>query len=261
MELFNAEERKKFEAQIRAIQLLDTFPVFENYVLEKLPSYIGSHFANWNEYDGLMNLTRVATSRSHFEKVAAVAGEIPEALRSHPLFSKYIDPESGKACYVDTVDRLRSAISESEYYKLPFYTKVAKHLEIEDQLVMHLYIKDTHGIVVTFHAPRMFDEVNHFKASILRGHLVARLYAIDLAQGQRKEIAENLDEHLRKRISPREISILRHVCNGMSNSEIADLLGISKRTTDHHVSSLLKKLCATNRFQLIARFGSWLVFE
>lgn len=261
MELFSAEERKIFEAQIRAIQLLDSFPVFENYVLEKLPTFIGSHFANWNEYDGMMNLTRVATSRSHAEKVAAVAGEIAEAVKSHPLFSKYIDPESGKACYVDTVDRLRSAIADSEYYELPFYIKVAKHLEIEDQLVMHLYIEDTRGIVVTFHASQMFDEINHFKASILRGHLVARLYAIDLAQGQREEISRNLDEHLRRRISPREISILRHVCNGLSNSEIADLLGISKRTADHHVSSILRKLCATNRFQLIARFGSWLVAE
>ncbi len=258
MKLFNAQDRKEFETHIREIQLLDDFPTFEEFVLEKIPPFIGSHFANWNEYDGMMNLTRVATSRSHAKQVGALVADLPDALQSHPFFSKYIDPETGKSCYIDTVDRLRSAVSDSDYYELPFYTKIARHLEIEDQLVIHVYIKDARGIVVTFHCPRMFSEMDHFKASILRGHLVARLYAIDLAQTQREEISKDLDEHLRKRISPREMTILRHVCNGLSNSEIGDLLGISKRTTDHHISSILRKLSAANRFQLIARFGSWL---
>jgi DNA-binding CsgD family transcriptional regulator len=48
-------------------------------------------------------------------------------------------------------------------------------------------------------------------------------------------------------ITAREADVLRHLVEGASNQEIADLLSISRRTVDQHVSSLLGKLGVSNR--------------
>jgi DNA-binding CsgD family transcriptional regulator len=153
---------------------------------------------------------------------------------------------------------MREGVPESVFRKTPFYQSVAKDLGIVDQLVMHVFIKSGRGVVLTYHFPDIANQTQHLKASILRGHLVARLYAIDLAIEKQRELALDIGEHLRKRITQRELTIMRSICQGLGNQEIATQLGISKRTTDHHVSSLLRKLSATNRFQLISRFGNWI---
>ncbi len=48
-------------------------------------------------------------------------------------------------------------------------------------------------------------------------------------------------------ITAREADVLRHLVAGASNQEIADILSISRRTVDQHVSSLLGKLGVSNR--------------
>ncbi len=63
--------------------------------------------------------------------------------------------------------------------------------------------------------------------------LHARLHAINPAQAYG--------------ITTREADVLRHLVAGASNQEIADILSISRRTVDQHVSSLLGKLSVSNR--------------
>lgn len=68
-------------------------------------------------------------------------------------------------------------------------------------------------------------------------------------------------EHL----TEREVDVLCRIAEGRSNREIGELLCISHRTVDHHVSSLLQRCGSRNRQELIARAyamhllvsGSW----
>lgn len=243
---------------IREIQQIEDFSSFEDYVLHRVPPFLGSHFANWNEHNDEMTLTRVATSTSHAEQVGQLLEALYRSLPSHPTFHKFIDFSTGKTRYVDTVERMREGVSDTDFQSLAFYQGVAEPLGIVDQLVMHVFVKSGRGVVVTYHFPSLVGRTQHLKASILRGHLVARLYAIDLEMEKRERLGTDIGEHLSQRITPRELTILRCICRGLGNSEIAGDLGISKRTTDHHVSSLLRKLSASSRFQLISRFGSWI---
>jgi DNA-binding NarL/FixJ family response regulator len=55
-------------------------------------------------------------------------------------------------------------------------------------------------------------------------------------------------------ISPREEEVLALLADGMTDREIADRLGISPRTVETHVGSLLNKLSVRNRAQAARRY-------
>jgi DNA-binding CsgD family transcriptional regulator len=53
-------------------------------------------------------------------------------------------------------------------------------------------------------------------------------------------------------ISPREKDIIREICNGLSNQQIADKLFISLQTVKDHTSRIYSKINCSSRAQLIA---------
>jgi DNA-binding NarL/FixJ family response regulator len=52
------------------------------------------------------------------------------------------------------------------------------------------------------------------------------------------------------RLTPREQEVLEHIARGYLYKEIAQLLGVSTRTVESHVSAVLRKLSLPNRHQL-----------
>jgi len=52
-------------------------------------------------------------------------------------------------------------------------------------------------------------------------------------------------------ISDRELDVLKLICKGLSNHEIANRLNISKRTVDKHRSNLLSKTNSKNTASLV----------
>jgi two-component system response regulator NreC len=63
-------------------------------------------------------------------------------------------------------------------------------------------------------------------------------------------------EHRRARpgfdLTPREIDVLRLLARGNTNSQAADLLGISVRTVENHRANLMGKLGLTSRVELVS---------
>jgi DNA-binding CsgD family transcriptional regulator len=57
-------------------------------------------------------------------------------------------------------------------------------------------------------------------------------------------------------LSERELEIARLVARGASNPEIAQLLFLSRKTVERHVSNLLLKLAVRNRAELASRLAS-----
>ncbi|HXG93756.1 MAG TPA: response regulator transcription factor [Blastocatellia bacterium] len=53
------------------------------------------------------------------------------------------------------------------------------------------------------------------------------------------------------KLSSREREVIALVCEGLSNSEIAERLFISPITVRHHLSAIYRKLGVTNRLKLV----------
>lgn len=56
---------------------------------------------------------------------------------------------------------------------------------------------------------------------------------------------------LQSDLSDRELQIVEQVTAGLTNQEISEKLGISKRTVDNHVSNILNKTATGNRVALV----------
>lgn len=70
----------------------------------------------------------------------------------------------------------------------------------------------------------------------------------NIARGPRPTTRENPAQ-----LTNRELEVLRLIADGLRNAEIATRLVVSKRTVDHHVSAILRKLGARTRSEAVAR--------
>lgn len=67
-------------------------------------------------------------------------------------------------------------------------------------------------------------------------------------RGQRDD-----DDWIAETLTPREIEVLELLAEGLPNKSIAERLGISDQTVKFHVSSICRKLGASNRTDAVRR--------
>lgn len=231
---------------------------FESYVLESLAKFLGAQFASWNIHNSDMYLVSVANTPAFNERIGPLVPALNRTLPTHPLFPTYLDFETGKVQIVDTVERVREHISKKGFHQLPFYKEVASKLQIEDQLLMHITIKDGEGILLTFHSDREFTAAEHLKASIMRGHILARHHTLASRSDDMTERALETKLKLETLLTNRELEAMQYLCLGMSNSEIAWEMKVSEKTINKFVSSILKKLTIDSRTRVIAQYSAYL---
>ena len=74
--------------------------------------------------------------------------------------------------------------------------------------------------------------------------------ARDVPRGPRRSTAANTG-----RLTSRQLDVLALVAEGHRNTEIAERLFLSRRTVDHHVSAILRKLQVGSRGEAVAAAG------
>ena len=97
---------------------------------------------------------------------------------------------------------------------------------------------------------RSLDELQRLGARPVAAMVARRLRehgARAIPRGPRQSTLANS-----ARLTPRELDVLGMLGDGLRNTEIAERLFLSRRTVDHHVSSVLRKLRAGSRGEAVA---------
>ena len=81
----------------------------------------------------------------------------------------------------------------------------------------------------------------------LAAQRLRRLGVRDVPRGPRASTRENVAQ-----LTARELEVLALVSDGLRNADIAGRLVVSRRTVDHHVSSILRKLDSRTRSEAVA---------
>jgi DNA-binding NarL/FixJ family response regulator len=91
-----------------------------------------------------------------------------------------------------------------------------------------------------------FDELVRIVKAVYRGEYVQSEYLVD--RKLRRDRAALL-----RQISQREANLLKGLCEGCTNAELADRLFVSEQTVKHDLMQVYEKLGATNRTEAAIR--------
>lgn len=108
--------------------------------------------------------------------------------------------------------------------------------------VRHALASGAHGFI-----HKSADSKTLFAAltSVMQGRgYLPPTFSLDASDG-----GSNDDASLLSRLTPRQMEVLRLMCDGLRNGEIADQLGMTEKTVKAHVSAVLSGLGVLNRTQ------------
>ena len=207
------------------------------FVDRSLPRELGAEQVRWCEHGPAAAVARsCASDEFHCELLGLVLAKIssrnPEECLPDPFHAVF-----DIAALASTGRPQRSA-----------FEKIARRAPENHYLVTHFFTSESHGVLLTVRASSPFSEAQKWTLSMLREHL-----AIAASRHNRNEsVAPPLPALVVNPIlTRREREVLPCLTQGMTNPQIATTLGISPRTVEKHVASILDKSGLDNRRMLI----------
>ncbi len=118
--------------------------------------------------------------------------------------------------------------------------------------VRHALASGAHGFI-----HKSADSKTLFAAlsSVMQGHGYLPPTFDSIATSDNTHSSNDDDASLLSRLTPRQTEVLRLMCDGLRNGEIAEQLGMTEKTVKAHVTAVLSGLGVLNRTQatLVAR--------
>ena len=122
----------------------------------------------------------------------------------------------------------------------------------EDDAAVRIRPDGDGGFRIEYTVPPDFGEEAELMLRLLVQHLSTAILRFKESRADKESLALALPDLDRDSLTRRECETLPHLLHGKSNSEIASILGISPRTAEKHVASILDKSGAENRKTLIS---------
>jgi DNA-binding CsgD family transcriptional regulator len=164
------------------------------------------------------------------------------------------DPFQRESRTENPVCKVDDILSYKQWERLKLYNEFYRPQNIYYKLSMHLESKGrVLGLIGMCRpkAERDFTEREVAKAHVLTPHLVTALENISILPRWEQEQAQlaSYDDLWREQygLTKREIDIVRCVCEGMTNEQIADRLCISRFTVETHLKNIFDKTGVKHR--------------
>lgn len=207
-----------------------------------LPPALGAEQAGWCEHGTMAASDRACSSSCFHHAVLNLMLETSASKHSKPAPKISDHGVFDLATLISNSRRKKSAIG-----------KIVPHTRSKHHLVTQFFIDARSGVLLTVRNSRPFTDEQKFSLSLLREHLAIaarRHYRSDSIAGSAHPMRSDIV------LSRREKEVLPCLVKGMTNPEIATTLGISPRTVEKHVASILDKSGLDNRRMLIGLNGS-----
>lgn len=238
---------------IAAIHACGTSDILSDLLVNLGPKIIGVDVISWDEHDTTLDVKRGNTTAEYAETLEALWPHLATLMSTHPYIVMQQQHErfNPKKELVGTHDIL----SDRQVRELAIFHDIYREMAIVEQMSFHLYFAKDFGTLLTAGTHQKITPAARFKFQLLQKHL--------LIAGRRLIEHARLSDAL-ERLSPnlslgdftgREKETLGYVLDGKSNAEIAIILGISVRTVEKHVASILRKSGAENRKVLLSQFS------
>ena len=224
-----------------------------DFVLYRVPEALGIGYTVWHERSKTEGFSpqRAHLTEVHREDMLIRLDVFNETIPSHPVVvglemtDEIVLPE-------DRVVSMNDFVSMRQVRETAIHREFYRHVEIGDHAAIQFWHDDENGVMVCFNAPQGHSAENKLMIHLLRQHLAVAFRRFK--KGEEKKVAltltlPNLDPDS---LTRRERETLPHLLNGKTNSEIASILGISPRTAEKHVASIIEKSGVENRKVLIS---------
>jgi DNA-binding CsgD family transcriptional regulator/tetratricopeptide (TPR) repeat protein len=204
----------------------------------------------------LDELWRIAIRLDVPDKVAPVAAALaeqalitrrPDPRLEEPLAARLFAPAEGQPA-PDLLYRWARRLAEAGVQQLVVEPPPVASPVPEDQPYERaLELWDVGSVEALLAALPLLDELDaHAVAALVRGRL-RELGVTGVPRGRSPATRANVGG-----LTGRQLDVLGLLVDGLSNTEIAERLVISRRTADHHVSAILGKLDARSRGEAVA---------
>jgi DNA-binding CsgD family transcriptional regulator len=203
---------------------------------EGLPIALEADHACWTEHD------TVSGNGSEDSGVLGLILAMPP-VTAGLSFADHSEPHRG------VFDLFDLAAGENPFVR-PTHPDADPHAVRGHQLFTGFSIEGDHGVLLTVSNARPFSMEQKTTLALLRDHFV-----IAIRRHGRRDSPDSRWASIAPGgpgLSRREKEVLPCLLNGMTNPEIATRMGISPRTVEKHVASILEKAGIDNRRQLIS---------
>ncbi|PTN10110.1 response regulator transcription factor [Mangrovibacterium marinum] len=160
-----------------------------------------------------------------------------DGLKTHPVELALIDIEMPVVNGIDAARQALERCPDLKIIALSMYSDESYYASMIDAGANGFLLKNSN-----------FAEVKRAIENVLAGK---NYFSLEILQAILKGHRTKSKPHTEQQLTEREAEILRLICDGLSNPEIADRLELSKRTVDKHRENLLQKTQSKNTASLV----------
>ena len=214
---------------------------------QSLPEVLETSWAAWNEHDKSIQLNEIQATKDYDATVQSFLPQLNRLMDSHPVVSGL--ELIGNLELKDGVYSLNDFKSMRELRDIPIWRHVYRHVDATQQLLTQFMVQGDHGIILTVNSDKPFTEEQRTMTELLKQHFSVACRRILAHEDALRRAKPLLAEET---LTRRERETLPHILAGKTNPEIGIILGISFRTVEKHVASILEKAGVESRRMLMS---------
>ncbi len=227
-------------------------------VLHRAPAPLGITYTTWNQRNTNQAVPEGETfvTNDYNQAVQSRFSHFNNTIASHPVVAN-MSPGGILTLPEDRILAMTDFASMRQIRETAIHSEFYRHVEVVDHAGFEATYGDT-TVMACFISPRVFSEETKLMIHLFRQHLAIAFHRFKEAEAEKKRVSLVLPSLDHSSLTRRERETLPYLLSGKSNSEIATILGISPRTAEKHVASIIEKSGAENRKTLIseARYRS-----